>query len=1535
MKTNFLQWRSLKTRITLIMLVIFLTGIWTLTYYTSRRLQVDLQSLLGEQQFSTVSIVAADINLEIDFRLKSLEKITSGITPNILNDTSALQAMLNERPLLYDLFNGGYFVTSINGNTIASIPISANRIGLNYMDRDYIISALKDGKSTVGKPIVGKALNTPVIPMAVPIRDIRGRVIGALAGIVDLGRPNFLDKIVSNRYGRTGGYILIAPKYRLFITDTESRRIMQPAPAPGVNPLLDRYVQGFEGSGVVVDSQGVGILSSAKQIPAANWLIVVRIPAKEAFAPIYTMQKRMVLVAIILTILAGILTWLTLRRHFFPMLDAVEKLSAQSNSTLPLATLPIARHDEVGQLIDAFNKLLETLTLREAKLVESEEYHRSILKSAIDGIWVVDTKGRILEVNEAYCQMSGYSEQQLLSMSIYDVEAEELPDRPADRVQTIIDLSAHRFDSKHRHRDGSIFDVELSVQYHSKNGGQLIAFIRDISERKIRESAHQQAAQLIQLASTHSDLRECMSVLVGSLQNWSGCEAVGIRLSNGDDFPYFETRGFPSSFVQAENLLCVYGPDGNILRDGIGNPVLECMCGNILCGRFAPDKPFFTARGSFWTNSTTALLASTSDSDRQARTRNRCNGEGYESVALIPLHAGDQIIGLIQLNDYRKDRFTNTLIELLEGMADKVALALKRRQAETALREQEQFASATIDGLSANICVIDSHGTIVITNLAWDRFAEENNAVEGSCGKGANYLDVCKNIQDDSNSNYESIVLGIKDVVEGNLPEFVLEYPCHSPEVERWFVCKANHFSISDSSFAVISHEDITDRKRAEEAVLKRIVALTQPLETGIITFDELFNLADVQRLQDEFSSATGVASLIVLPDGNPLTSPSNFTRLCSDIIRKTDKGCGNCRKSDAAIGCYNPDGPIIQPCLSGGLWDVGAAIVVGGQHIASWLIGQVRDETQTEEQMAAYAREIGVDETCFLDAFREVPAMSREKIEQIAQVLFTLARQLSTTAYQNIQQARFINERRQAEEKLQESKNKITQLLQATDQGIYGIDINGYCTFINKSGLNIIGYQFDEVIGKDMHELIHHSHSDGSLYAVEDCPIYNAKASGAGCVIDNEVLWRKDGTSFPAEYSSHPIIESGNICGAVVTFSDISERKSAEEEKAKLEVQLNQAQKMESVGRLAGGVAHDFNNLLTVILGYTNMAIMDVGPDKPIQESLEQIRIAAERSADLTRQLLAFARQQPIAPKVLDLNDTLSGMIKMLQRLIGEDIVLNWRPTANLWMVRIDPSQIDQILANVCVNARDAIKDTGLITIETQNCSIDDDYCAIWPDAVIGDYVRIAVSDTGIGIDRETMSQIFEPFFTTKELGKGTGLGLSTVYGAVKQNNGFINIYSEPGQGTTFSICLPRHQGITEQSTNNDEQQAVLCGHETILLVEDEAAILKLVLTMLRKQGYNVLTAETPGIAIRTAREYNGEIHLLITDVIMPEMNGRDLTKNLLSIYPRMKRLFMSGYTAEVIAHHGVLEEGVHFIQKPFTPQEISTKVRELLENQ
>ncbi len=512
------------------------------------------------------------------------------------------------------------------------------------------------------------------------------------------------------------------------------------------------------------------------------------------------------------------------------------------------------------------------------------------------------------------------------------------------------------------------------------------------------------------------------------------------------------------------------------------------------------------------------------------------------------------------------------------------------------------------------------------------------------------------------------------------------------------------------------------------------------------------------------------------------------------------------------------------------------------------------------------------------------------------------------------------ITDRKAAENSLRESEARFKALHNASFGGIT-IHDKGHILECNQGLSDITGYSVDELIGMNGLRLI----AEQSRPMVMDHILsgYEKPYEAVGL--------RKNGDEFPMRLEARNIPYKGKDV-RTVEFRDITEQKKAEQDKENLQGQLIQAQKMESVGRLAGGVAHDFNNMLSIIIGNIEIIQEDIDPGSQLLSRLYEVKKAAQRSADLTRQLLAFARKQTIAPKILNPNHTIESMLKMLKRLIGEDIDLLWRPKKHLWSVKIDPSQIDQIMANLCVNARDAIKDVGKITIETDNICFDDDYCREHQGFSPGEFVLIGISDNGCGMDKETIDKLFDPFFTTKRKGEGTGLGMATVYGIIKQNNGFINVYSEPEQGTTFKLYIPRHEKCQTDETVIISERSPK-GSETILLVEDEESILQMTKTILERLGYTVMAANTPDEAIRVSHHSKIKIDLLITDVVMPTMNGRQLAEKMICYLPDIKILYMSGYTSNVIAHRGILDEGLNFINKPFSKQDLSKKLREILD--
>ena len=522
----------------------------------------------------------------------------------------------------------------------------------------------------------------------------------------------------------------------------------------------------------------------------------------------------------------------------------------------------------------------------------------------------------------------------------------------------------------------------------------------------------------------------------------------------------------------------------------------------------------------------------------------------------------------------------------------------------------------------------------------------------------------------------------------------------------------------------------------------------------------------------------------------------------------------------------------------------------------------------------------------------------------------------------------RDITGRKRAEKALAKSETKFQELFNDAPVGYFECDNRGRITSVNRTELEMLGYTLDEMMGQPVWKFI----------VEEDDARHRMLAKLAGIMPPSQGLERtyrrKDGTTFPALIEDLLLKDSeGRIIGIRSTIQDITERKRMENEKALLEEQFRQSQKMEAMGRLAGGIAHDFNNLLTIIKGYSQLFLIDLKKGDPMERGIEQIQKATQRASDLIRQLLAFSRSQVMEMRVLDLNSLLRELDKMLRRVIGEDIVLATLLAEDSGRVRADPGQLGQVLMNLVVNARDAMPTGGKLTIETTNVVLDEEYVRTRIEVPPGRYVVLSVSDTGVGMTPEVRDRIFEPFFTTKEKDKGTGLGLSTAYGIVKQSSGNILVYSEPGKGTTFKIYLPRVDEPLEEWGEMVVEGELPRGKETILIVEDFEEVRRIAVQVLERQGYKILEAANGNETLQVCEKYKGQIHLMVTDVVMPGMSGRELADRIKSVNPEMKVLYTSGHADDTIVHYGVLRDGVNYIQKPFTMEGLARKVREVLD--
>jgi len=817
----------------------------------------------------------------------------------------------------------------------------------------------------------------------------------------------------------------------------------------------------------------------------------------------------------------------------------------------------------------------------EAALAVSEARSRTMLKTALDGVWLVDPQGRFLDVNDAACAMLGYSKAEMLAMTIADVDRLESVDSVKSRSELLMERGSDLFEATHTRKDGTRFPVEISVTFQPEQG-QMVAFVRDISERKEAEAERSTVANLLALIDEPGDFHEAMARLTASLQTWSRCEAVGVRLRADGDYPYFETRGFPEAFIRAENSLCSRTPGGERLLDNAGNPVLECMCGNVICGRTNPALPFFTPHGSFWSNGTTALLASTSEKDRQARTRNRCNGEGYESVALIPLRIGGQAFGLLQFNDQRPDRFTVDRIASFERIGDSLAAAISRRQTMESLRESEYF------------------------------FKESQRASQ---------------------------------------------------------------------------------------------------------------------------------------------------------------------------TGSYSSD-------LAKGFWK------------------------------------------------------SSEVLDQIFGIDGTFTRNLETWL----------------------------DLVHPEDREW------------------IVRYLQDEVIGqrKDF---------DKEYRIIQ-------KVTG-------ELRWvhGRGAVRFDAD---------GTLISMTGTIRDITEKKRLEEEHARLQAQLLQAQKMESLGSLAGGVAHDMNNVLGAILGIATANLHTQTQGTAIFKAFDTIAQAATRGGRMVQSLLGFARQSPAEEQNLDLNDLLLEEVTMLERTTMAKVRLEMDLASDLQRIRGDASALTHAFMNLCINAVDAMPEGGTLTLRSRN--ID----PAW--------VEVVVEDTGIGMPKEILDKALDPFFTTKEVGKGTGLGLSMVYRTTKAHQGQLEILSAQGQGTQVKLRFPTCETPAPtpellDGASVDSSRAGL----TVLIVDDDDLIRITSQSLVESLGH-IPVAVASGEEAMARLEGGLQPDLVLLDMNMPGWGGAGTLPRLRALRPALPVLLATGRVDQAATDLARAHAHVSLLPKPYRLQDLVEKMESAL---
>ena len=912
------------------------------------------------------------------------------------------------------------------------------------------------------------------------------------------------------------------------------------------------------------------------------------------------------------------------------------------------------------------------------------------------------------------------------------------------------------------------------------------------------------------------------------------------------------------------------------------------------------------------------------------------------------------------------EEVTQTVTALTSGFVDSVAVEgaatpILIQSAQQQLREREQMLRAIFEGALDGMLLADDEG----------KYVDANPAACALFGLGRDAL-IGRRIGEFAAPDYTTSDEWTAFGEKGRLRGF---FPLVRPDGERRTL---EYNAVADvlPGLHLSVLRDVTETRKAEEALRKtqyfleeaqRVAQLgcwVAPLDggplfwtteayriAGIPTgtpvtlqsfFETLVHPDDRRAVQDALAKATAGQSAyeiehrIVRPDGEVRWAFERATldrdaagtprRLIGVVQDVTDR-----RRAIDQLRASEARYRMIVETTSEGVWLVNADFVTTfvNDRMAEMLgysrdelIGRSVSEAVHPEARALFAekrsrRQQGISEV-FENRYRRKDGTTLWALAKTNPVFdeegrFAGALGLFTD----------MTERRKSEE----TRNRLAAIVESSHDAIISKTLEGRITSWNRGAERLFGYSEQEMLGRPITDLFPSDRLE------EETDILARISRGESVQHFDTVRVRKDGSQVEVSLLISPIRgAAGEIVGVAKIARDMTERRKAEAALRRSEEQLRQSQKLEAIGSLAGGVAHDFNNLLSVILSYTNFLCEELTPGDPTRVDLEEIHKAGIRAADLTRQLLAFSRQQMLQPSVVDPNQILNGIQKMLARVVREDVLLTLLPVPDVGKVYVDPGQLEQVIMNLVVNARDAMPHGGSLTIETSNVFLDEQYAAGHHGVRSGPYVMIAVTDTGTGIPKEMIPRIFEPFFTTKEKGKGTGLGLSTVYGIVQQSGGHIWVYSEPGTGTTFKVYLPRTDRPLD-APSRIPPDAAKGGNETVLLVEDEDQVRAVTRTILRRRGYNVLEAQNGGEAFLISERFKATIHLLLTDVVMPRMSGRELAERLEASRPEMKVLYVSGYTRDTTVLHGVLESGVAFLQKPLTPDVLARKVRDVLD--
>jgi PAS domain S-box-containing protein len=1116
---------------------------------------------------------------------------------------------------------------------------------------------------------------------------------------------------------------------------------------------------------------------------------------------------------------------------------------------------------DVIRLIGTVVDVTEDRRLEE-ELREREIRFRATFEQAAVGIAHVAPDGRWLRINGKLCEIVGYPREELLQMTLQDITHPDDLEADLTSMRKVLsgEIQSYSMEKRYFRKDGAVVWVNLTVALVRKPSGEpdyFISVIEDIAERRRADSNRRLTVAVLEALNRTRDRGAVMRHILDLIRKELDLSAVGIRLREGEDFPYFVQNGFSDEFVRLENhLTCVR--DGHLQRDEQGRPRLECTCGLVLSCGGDPANPMFTEGGSFWSNDTAPLLDLPADQDPRFRPRNRCVHAGYRSVALIPLRSGDQIAGLLQLNDVRPGRFTLDQVRFLEGIGHSIGITLSRMKSEDALRD-----------------------------------SLENLALAQSAARAG--------------------------VWNWNMATGVLTW---SPEFYRLFGIDPAVGASFEVWRRTLHPEDL---ERAEARIRE-----------AVRDHRQLVNSYRIVLASGETRWIMAYGDTTYDPAGTPV----RMAGVCLDITAARQAESAILRETallEAQLNSTEDGILIVDP--------QGKKVIQNRRCIELWKIPEHIVASNDDQQQIEFIKDLAKDPEAFVarivHLYTHPDEISHDEVDLKDGTV--LARYSAPVVgpdgahYGRIWQFRDITDRKRAEEAIRTNEAQLSNALRMARAGHWVYDVDKDLFAFNDNFYRIFRTTAGEVGGYTM---------SSAEYArrfchPDDMHLVREETQAAIATPD---------PSFSRQVEHRILYADGEVGHILVRFfvvkdslgrtvktygvnQDITERKRMEEERVKLQEQLRQSSKMEAIGQLAGGVAHDFNNLLTVINGYSEILLGRLPAQDPLRGPLEEISKAGDRAAQLTRQLLAFGRKQVLQLRIIDLNDVLEGVGKMLRRLIREDIELDIDYAPGLKPVKADPLQVEQVILNLAVNARDAMPHGGRLGLSTATVELDEAYCGSRPYEVKpGSYVMLRVSDTGTGMDEKVKAHLFEPFFTTKEMGKGTGLGLATLYGIVKQSGGHIDVESEVRKGTTFRVYFPCEKAEVPIAVEALETRTLKRGLETILLVEDVDSVREVVREQLRGMGYRVLTAGDGRGALEIAGRHRGDIRLIVTDMVMPGMSGLELVHHLRRDQPGLKALIMSGY-AEPIVPEDLAAAGIGYLQKPFEANSLILKVREALD--